>query len=120
MLRCHFVNRKSYNALHQENKELLNQCQSLDARILEKEAELRRKGEDHKQIELEMAEELENLRRVGSQWKERWREVVKALQASQEALESTKEHHHHCHHPADMVRLGQVLTKSNSQSALLR
>nr|XP_023675787.1 myosin heavy chain, cardiac muscle isoform-like isoform X2 [Paramormyrops kingsleyae] len=96
--------RKSYNALHQENKELLSQCQSMDARILDKEAELQRKGEEHKQIEAEMAEELENLRRVGSHWKERWSEVVKTLQVSQEALESTKEHHHHCHHPADMLK----------------
>ncbi|XP_048829650.1 myosin-7B-like [Brienomyrus brachyistius] len=96
--------RKSCNALHQENKELLSQCQSLDARILDKEAELRRKGEEHKRIDAEMAEELENLRRVGSQWKGRWSEVVKALQASQEALEGAKEQQHHCHHPADTLK----------------
>ncbi|KAJ8407796.1 hypothetical protein AAFF_G00268400 [Aldrovandia affinis] len=92
--------RESQNALLLEKQELQNQCQALEAAILGKEAEIQRKEAEHQRRERErgraeagMGQEAEELRRVGSHWKERWQEVAVALRSTQEELEDTGRRH---------------------------
>ncbi|XP_036391478.1 trichohyalin-like [Megalops cyprinoides] len=89
---CHEL-RESQNALLQENQELQSRCQTLEAGILEREAELQRKGEENERREAEMAQEVEELRRVVSHWKERWQEVALASRLAQDELEDIRRRH---------------------------
>ncbi|KAI1904305.1 hypothetical protein AGOR_G00004300 [Albula goreensis] len=93
---CHEL-RESQSALLLENQELQSQCQALEAGILgkevelqHKEAELQQREEEHKRHEAGLAQEVEELRRVGSHWKERWQETAVALRSTQDDLEETR------------------------------
>ncbi|KAG9341925.1 hypothetical protein JZ751_018242 [Albula glossodonta] len=93
---CHEL-RESQSALLLENQELQSQCQALEAGILgkevelqHKEAELQQREEEHKRHEAGLAQEVEELRRVGSHWKERWQETAVALRSAQDDLEATR------------------------------
>ncbi|KAG7473459.1 hypothetical protein MATL_G00096050 [Megalops atlanticus] len=89
---CHEL-RESQNALLLENRELQSRCQVLEAGILEREAELQQKGEENERREAEMAQEVEELRRVVSHWKERWQEVALASRLAQDELEDIRKRH---------------------------
>ncbi|KAJ8343450.1 hypothetical protein SKAU_G00307790 [Synaphobranchus kaupii] len=86
--------RESQNSLLLENQGLQSKCQALEAAIFgkeaelwRKEAELQRREEDHGKAEAEMVQEAEELRRVGSHWKDRWQEAAVALRSAQDQLE---------------------------------
>lgn len=80
-----------------------------EAELQQKEAELQRRQEDHAQAEAGMVQEVEDLRRVGTQWKERWQEATVALRTSQDQLEDTNRKH-----KAETVRSFRISRKADA------
>ncbi|XP_007246656.4 interaptin isoform X1 [Astyanax mexicanus] len=79
--------------LEQENQDLRAQCQGLEKKVQNMEAEYGCKEEELLRVEMELEEEKEEQKKVAAHWNERWLDISLALQSTQAELEETKKHH---------------------------
>ena len=76
-------------------QDLQTNCQGLEKKVQNMEAELGCKEEELQRMEVELEKEKEELKKVAAHWNERWLDVAMALQSTQVQLEETKKQQQH-------------------------
>ncbi|XP_022611949.1 centriolin-like [Seriola dumerili] len=82
--------RESVEVLELEKQTLKDQCQCLEAELLDNEEKLHLLEEEYRKQDAVRVQHIEELKAVASHWTEKWQKVALTLQSTQEELEELK------------------------------